>query len=202
MSQIGQSAVIPPSEHSLQPTTNSTNVPRIWQTHPMICNTQQSPRSGIMIFGGFNVRASDWLTHSSNITDTAGGDAEASALVNDLIRESPKAFLIAPILIDVSYRNFRGIYEFDCWCCKSIWLANCKSISDKPQGSQSAINQQEPRFVVTHAKRPARMPRTRIYCGNVPFVRENTTVWKIWQSARNRNRHSSCNLIFRIIGGV
>ena len=44
----------------------------------------QSPRSEIIILGGFNVYNSDWLAYSSNITNPAGRDAEAFAIVNDL----------------------------------------------------------------------------------------------------------------------
>ena len=46
--------------------------------------TLQSPCSEIIFLGDFNVHNSDWLTYSSNVTITAGRDAEAFAIVNDL----------------------------------------------------------------------------------------------------------------------
>ena len=46
--------------------------------------TLQFPRSEIIILGDFNVHNSDWLVYSSNITNPAGRDAEAFAIVNDL----------------------------------------------------------------------------------------------------------------------
>ena len=44
----------------------------------------QSPRSEIIFLGDFNIHNSDWLTYSSNVTNPAGREAEAFALVNDL----------------------------------------------------------------------------------------------------------------------
>ena len=43
-----------------------------------------SPRSEIIVLGDFNVHNSDWLSYSSSVTNPAGLDAEAFALVNDL----------------------------------------------------------------------------------------------------------------------
>ena len=46
--------------------------------------TLQSPRSEINVLGNFNIHNSDWLSYSSNVTNPAGRDAEAFAIVNDL----------------------------------------------------------------------------------------------------------------------
>ena len=46
--------------------------------------TLQSPRSEIIVLGNFNVHNSDWLTFSSNVTNPAGREAEAFAIINDL----------------------------------------------------------------------------------------------------------------------
>ena len=46
--------------------------------------TLQSPRSEIIVLGDFNIHNSDWLSYSSNVTDPAGREAEAFAIVNDL----------------------------------------------------------------------------------------------------------------------
>ena len=46
--------------------------------------TLQSPRSEILVLGVFNVHNSDWISYSSNVTNPAGREAEAFAIVNDL----------------------------------------------------------------------------------------------------------------------
>ena len=46
--------------------------------------TLQSPRSEIIVLGDFNIHNSDWLSYSSNVTNPAGREAEAFAIVNDL----------------------------------------------------------------------------------------------------------------------
>ena len=46
--------------------------------------TLQSPRSEIIVLGDFNIHNSDWLSYSSNVTNHAGREAEAFAIVNDL----------------------------------------------------------------------------------------------------------------------
>ena len=46
--------------------------------------TLQSPRSEIILLGDFNIHNSDWLSYSSNVTNPAGREAEAFAIVNDL----------------------------------------------------------------------------------------------------------------------
>ena len=46
--------------------------------------TLQSPRSEIIALGDFNIHNSDWLSYSSNVTNPAGREAEAFAIVNDL----------------------------------------------------------------------------------------------------------------------
>ena len=46
--------------------------------------TLQSPRSEIIVLGDFNTHNSDWLSYSSNVTNPAGREAEAFAMVNDL----------------------------------------------------------------------------------------------------------------------
>ena len=46
--------------------------------------TLQSPRSEIIVLGDFNVHNSVWLSYSSNVTNPAGLEAEAFAIVNDL----------------------------------------------------------------------------------------------------------------------
>ena len=44
----------------------------------------ESPRSEIIILSDFNIHNSDWLSYSSNVTNRAGREAEAFAIVNDL----------------------------------------------------------------------------------------------------------------------
>ena len=46
--------------------------------------TLQSPRSAIIVLGDFNIHNSDWLSHSSNVTNPAGREAEAFAIFNYL----------------------------------------------------------------------------------------------------------------------
>ena len=46
--------------------------------------TLQSPRSEIIVLGDFNIHNSDWLSYSSNVTNPAGREAEAFAIVNEL----------------------------------------------------------------------------------------------------------------------
>ena len=46
--------------------------------------TLQSPRSEIIVLGNFNIHNYDWLSYSSNVTNPAGREAEAFAVVNDL----------------------------------------------------------------------------------------------------------------------
>ena len=46
--------------------------------------TLQSPRSEIIVLGDFNIHNSGWLPYSSNVTNPAGREAEAFAIVNDL----------------------------------------------------------------------------------------------------------------------
>ena len=46
--------------------------------------TLQSPRSEIIVLGDFNIHNSEWLSYSSNVTNPAGREAEAFAIVNDL----------------------------------------------------------------------------------------------------------------------
>ena len=45
--------------------------------------TIHSPSSEIIVLGDLNVHNSDWLTYSSNVTNPAGRDAEAIAIVNN-----------------------------------------------------------------------------------------------------------------------
>ena len=56
--------------------------------------TLQSPRSQIIIFGGFNVHNSEWLAYSLNITKPAGRDAEDYAIVNNLTQMISEPTLI------------------------------------------------------------------------------------------------------------
>ena len=46
--------------------------------------TLQSPRSEIIVLGDFNIHNSGWLSYSSSVTNPAGREAEAFAIVNDL----------------------------------------------------------------------------------------------------------------------
>ena len=46
--------------------------------------TLQSPRFEIIVLGDFNIHNSNWLSYSSNVTNPAGREAEAFAIVNDL----------------------------------------------------------------------------------------------------------------------
>ena len=46
--------------------------------------TLQPPRSEIIVLGDFNIHNSGWLSYSSNVTNPAGREAEAFAIVNDL----------------------------------------------------------------------------------------------------------------------
>ena len=46
--------------------------------------TLQSPPSEIIALGDFNIHKSDWFSYSSNVTNPAGREAEAFAIVNDL----------------------------------------------------------------------------------------------------------------------
>ena len=46
--------------------------------------TLQSPRSEIIVLGDFNIHSSGWLSYSSSVTNPAGREAEALAIVNDL----------------------------------------------------------------------------------------------------------------------
>ena len=48
--------------------------------------TLQSPHSEFTVLGDFNVYNPNWLTHYPHITSPAGHDAEAFAIVNDLLQ--------------------------------------------------------------------------------------------------------------------